>query len=100
MNIGDLLSFWTKSLLKSTVHRVVVPQDENGRAVDRFSIAYFCHPIDDAQLVPVPSKAVRDIGGLHKVGYGGGARHNSDNVVLTARDHLNRRLAATYGLNE
>ena len=41
VNIGDLLSYWTNGLLKSTVHRVIGPKD----AQTRYSIAYFCHPV-------------------------------------------------------
>ncbi|KAF2489761.1 oxidoreductase-like protein, partial [Lophium mytilinum] len=103
VNIGDLLSYWTNGLLKSTVHRVIFPQPEEGKSSeDRYSIAYFCHPLDEARLVPVPSAKVK---GFHsaegedqklKVGYGGGT--GGADEVMTAQDHLNRRLAATYGL--
>ncbi|OCK93267.1 Clavaminate synthase-like protein [Cenococcum geophilum 1.58] len=105
VNIGDLLSYWTNGLLKSTVHRVIFPQPEEGKqSEDRYSIAYFCHPLDEARLVPVPSRAVKEFqsaegeGRKVKVGYGGGAGEADE--IMTARDHLNRRLAATYGLKE
>jgi isopenicillin N synthase-like dioxygenase len=105
VNIGDLLSYWTNGLLKSTVHRVIFPQPEEGKQnEDRYSIAYFCHPLDEARLVPVPSGAVKEFqraegeGQKVKVGYGGGAGEADE--IMTARDHLNRRLAATYGLKE
>ncbi|OCK82339.1 putative oxidoreductase [Lepidopterella palustris CBS 459.81] len=105
VNIGDLLSYWTNGLLKSTVHRVIFPKPEPGvESQDRYSIAYFCHPLDEARLVPVPSKVVEGLRSVEgegqkiKVGYGGGA--GGVDEVLTAKDHLNRRLAATYGLKE
>ncbi|KAB2573174.1 UPF0676 protein [Lasiodiplodia theobromae] len=89
VNIGDLLSYWTDGLLKSTVHRVVFPrEDAGGVGDDRYSIAYFCHPVDDAKLVPVPSDVVKEKGGKE----GAGERA----TVLTAKDHLLERLAATY----
>lgn len=88
VNIGDLLAYWTDGLLRSTVHRVVFPR---GGGEDRYSIAYFCHPLDDARLVPVPSKMVE--------GYRGGVVGMKKNEgALTARDHLDERLAATYGI--
>lgn len=85
VNIGDLLEDWTGGLLKSTVHRVIFPKDGGG---DRYSMAYFCHPLDDALLEPVPSEMVREYAGKH----GGG----KNSKVITARDHLMERLAATY----
>ncbi|KAF4307879.1 Oxoglutarate/iron-dependent oxygenase [Botryosphaeria dothidea] len=89
VNIGDLLSYWTDGLLKSTVHRVVFPKEVGGDVgEDRYSIAYFCHPVDDAKLVPVPSRVVKEKGGKE----GAGERA----TVLTAKDHLLERLAATY----
>lgn len=88
VNIGDLFEDWTGGLLKSTVHRVVFP--ENGKdAEDRYSIAYFCHPLDDVLLEPVPSEMVRS-----HVQSGPGRRHE-----ITARQHLMERLAATYKIN-
>lgn len=92
VNIGDLLSYWTNGLLKSTVHRVIFPKDGRG-GEDRYSIAYFCHPLDEARLEGVPSKMVVE----HK---GRRGEEGEKGRVLTARDHLNMRLAATYGLKE
>lgn len=90
VNIGDLLAYWTNGLLKSTVHRVIFPKDARRGGEDRYSIAYFCHPLDDAELVPVPSELVEQHErGKDGVGKGG--------KTLTAKDHLLERLAATYG---
>ncbi|EFR03170.1 hypothetical protein MGYG_06166 [Nannizzia gypsea CBS 118893] len=92
VNIGDLLSYWTCGLLKSTVHRVVFPKGEEegkgneGEGRDRYSIVYFCHPCHETELVAVPSKVVEGLG----KDVGGGK-------VVTAREHLASRLAATYG---
>jgi len=96
VNIADLLSYWTNGLLKSTVHRVIFPKDARRGGEDRYSIAYFGHPSDDAELVPVPSKMVaeRAMSKEEKVGYGGGA---DGEKAMTAKEHLERRLAATYG---
>ena len=86
VNVGDLLSFWTNGYLKSTVHRVMSPKEGAG---DRYSIAYFCHPLHSTRLVPVPSDLVRE--------------HQSATVdpaavkAITAKEHLSSRLAATYG---
>lgn len=84
--------------MKSTVHRVVFPV---GKQSERYSIAYFCHPLDEAELVEVPSRRVRE----HvekgrgeaaerkgkEDGEGGGKK------IVTAKDHLVWRLTETYG---
>lgn len=101
VNIGDLLSFWTNGMLKSTVHRVTFSGGE-----ERYSIAYFCHPLDEVQLDPVPSRVIEEYG---KGGFGrevlraqktkiGLDEEQGDKMVLTAKDHLARRLKLTYGL--
>ena len=100
--MGDLLSYWTGGLLKSTVHRVTFPNTEKdgegaedeGKVEDRYSIAYFCHPCRDTELVPVPSDMVRERAGAVN---GGGQGGKESGRALTAAEHLNGRLAATYG---
>lgn len=88
VNIGDVLSFWCCGLLKSTVHRVIFPG--TGAGSDRYSIAYFCHPLDDARLVDIPSPVIEK----HKASKE--AVLGPEAGIMTARDHLNSRLAATY----
>jgi isopenicillin N synthase-like dioxygenase len=88
VNIGDLLSYWTNRLLKSTVHRVIFPSDSRRGGEDRYSIAYFCHPVNDTKLVAVPSALVDMINVSNSSG---------DSKIMTAEEHLNSRLAATYG---
>ncbi|KAH9828874.1 gibberellin 20-oxidase [Teratosphaeria destructans] len=90
VNIGDLLDDWTCGLLKSTVHRVIFPMEEGGGG-DRYSIAYFCHPLDDALLEPVPSDAVERHAALS-----GRRLASNEGQMITARDHLTERLASTY----
>ncbi|KAJ5919501.1 hypothetical protein N7454_009336 [Penicillium verhagenii] len=112
VNIGDALSYWTDGLLKSTVHRVVFPGGNVGLDTDvqrdRYSIAFFCGPIESTELIPVPSQVVAahrervrkhsgDGDGDSTVGFGGGASGlNHDGRRLTAGEHLKARLAATY----
>ncbi|KKK17746.1 putative oxidoreductase, 2OG-Fe(II) oxygenase family [Aspergillus rambellii] len=114
VNIGDLLSYWTDGLLKSTVHRVVFPLSEqrspSPSAEDRYSIAFFCHPLDATELVPVPSEVVRvyreergerGLRPEEKVGFGGGAGGlEPGRRALTASEHLMSRLNATYSFRE
>ena len=76
------------------MHRVVDPSVDadvdlgGGRRVaeDRYSIAYFFHPSRNTELVSVPSKRVRER-----------VSRSAQRRVITAIEHLNGRLAATYG---
>ncbi len=43
VNIGDMLERYTNSRLKSTIHRVVNPQDPEQMKKPRFSIPFFLH---------------------------------------------------------
>ncbi|KIV89854.1 hypothetical protein PV10_07222 [Exophiala mesophila] len=106
VNIGDLLSYWTGGLLKSTVHRVIFPKGAPKDGEPRYSIAYFCQPAEETTLLPVPSRLVQE----HKqsqglavdgtegetTGYGYGADHVTK--AQTAKEHLWSRLNATYGI--
>ncbi|EAA65255.1 hypothetical protein AN0077.2 [Aspergillus nidulans FGSC A4] len=109
VNIGDLLSYWTDGLLKSTVHRVVFPASERtgNSSQDRYSIVFFCHPVDSTELVPVPSdvvKAYREekvVDAEERVGFGGGAGNlEPGRRTLTAAEHLAMRLNATYDFRQ
>ncbi|KAF3985847.1 hypothetical protein FT663_05001 [Candidozyma haemuli var. vulneris] len=86
VNIGDLLSYWTAGYLKSTIHRVQFP--EGSQFKDRYSVVFFSHPNDATALDPVPSPLLRSLKSR-------GAFAASE--VITAKEHLQRRLAASYG---
>lgn len=88
VNIADQLSYWTGGLLKSTIHRVKFPPKVQETGQDRYSIVFFSHPNDATLLEPVPSEVVRSIRGR-------GA--NKEAKPITAKEHLDKRLAATYG---
>ncbi|KAI8932014.1 hypothetical protein NX059_010908 [Plenodomus lindquistii] len=99
VNIGDLLSFWTNGLLKSTVHRVVF-QGQGGE--ERYSMAYFCHPLDSVELGGLPSRVIEGFGEEGREELEGQRRRlglrEGEGEVLTARGHLERRLKVTYGI--
>ncbi|ORX56418.1 Clavaminate synthase-like protein [Hesseltinella vesiculosa] len=84
VNVGDQMQEWTGGLLKSTMHRVTFLPEHNH--LDRYSIPFFVHPEDDTPLVPIPSKLV----------VGSSTDLTQDGKVLTAGQHLRRRLDATY----
>jgi isopenicillin N synthase-like dioxygenase len=105
VNIGDLLSYWTDGLLKSTVHRVIVPKStphDKDTSVessqDRFSIAIFVQPADDTELTPIPSPLLKE----RRASSAASKVHQrvADGKALpgmTAGEHLASRLRATYG---
>ncbi|KAK6364746.1 uncharacterized protein PV06_06509 [Exophiala oligosperma] len=116
VNIGDLLSYWTNGLLKSTIHRVVLssPTKEtngvngsttnghgsNGAGTDRYSIAIFVQPHEDTKLTPMPSPLVADRAESFRkevIGHGGGVVNADGMKTLTSGDYLSARLKATYG---
>lgn len=86
VNIGDLLSYWTAGYLKSTIHRVQFP--EGTQTKDRYSVVFFSHPNDATPLDPVPSPLLRSLKSR-------GAFAALE--VITAQEHLQRRLVASYG---
>ena len=90
INIGDLLSYWTDGMLKSTMHRVNIPKRKKD---DRYSIAYFCHPLTNIQLSPIPSGLIAS----SKSGRESGAKEGHYKKTITAKEHLTSRLAAVYG---
>ncbi|KAI3405563.2 hypothetical protein KGF56_001581 [Candida oxycetoniae] len=87
MNIGDLASYWTAGLLKSTIHRVRFESQDEKQSEDRYSIVFFSHPNDETLLEPVPSDLIksRSKSGVAK-----------DTKYITALQHLHRKLASTY----
>ncbi|KAI1411034.1 Clavaminate synthase-like protein [Hypoxylon sp. FL1857] len=78
VNIGDMLSLWTKNAYKSTVHRVV---NRSGR--DRYSVPFFFDGNCDVELAPFDGSEPAAVG--------------ADGRVLTAEGHMLERYGTTYG---
>lgn len=109
LNIGDLLSYWTGGLLRSTVHRVVFSPSSSSSsssssvvegetdAEARYSIAFFFHPWGGAELGVVPSARVRAYCAGRQGGKGEGPKAGeggnpyAERRVLTADEHLQMR---------
>ena len=83
VNFGDMLSYWTNGILRSTNHRVKFSPGET-RTSDRYSIVFFVHPDAETTLDPVPSKIVQE------------ARVGEQPPTLTALQYLRKRLDETY----
>ncbi|KAJ0414366.1 Clavaminate synthase-like protein [Aspergillus carlsbadensis] len=74
VNVGDMLSFWTRNEYKSSVHRVI-----NREAGDRYSVVFFFDGNGDARLAPLD-----------------GSR-GEEGDPLTVEQHMVRRVAESYG---
>lgn len=67
-------------------------------------MAYFCHPLDGAELGAVPSQVIQDYGDKGREELKSqrkrlGLNEEDDGKeVITAKEHLERRLKVTYGL--
>lgn len=103
VNIGDLLSYWTNGLLRSTVHRVIFPHGTDGNGVEgetgketRYSIAFFCHPVGTAALDVVPSEKVKNHLPAEGSEHTRGGNPDVERKAITAEEHLQMRLRASY----
>jgi isopenicillin N synthase-like dioxygenase len=61
VNTADCLQFWTNGYLKSSIHRVVVPPEDQ-RHVDRYGLLYFARPTDSMNLKTIDSPLLRRLG--------------------------------------
>lgn len=87
MNAGDLLARWSNDVLRSTLHRVVVPpaqkiSDSEGVTPTRQSIAFFCNPNFNATIESLPTCI--------------SATNTSKYESVTTEEYIVGRLAATY----
>jgi isopenicillin N synthase-like dioxygenase len=58
VNVADTLSFLTGGYLESSIHRVVLPPEDQ-MGVPRYGVIYFAGPDDDTRLKPVDSPLLR-----------------------------------------
>lgn len=77
VNVADTLSFLTGGYLKSTIHRVVLPPEDQ-RNVPRYGVIYFSGPDDSTLLKPVESPVLKRIQGEKA--------REGENVGLQGRD--------------
>jgi isopenicillin N synthase-like dioxygenase len=75
VNVGDMLSFWTKNEYKSSVHRVI-----NREPGDRYSIVFFFDGNGDAKLSALDG--------------------SEEENPLTVEQHMIRRVAESYGMKK
>ncbi len=74
VNVGDMLSIWTKNIYKSNVHRVI-----NRSAKHRYSMPFFFDGNTDTKLAPFDGS------------------EPLTGKVITSEEHMLERLGTTYG---
>lgn len=62
VNVADTLSFLTGGYLESSIHRVVLPPEDQ-RHLPRYGVIYFAGPNDDTLLRPVQSPLLKKLNG-------------------------------------
>ena len=85
VNIGDCLQHQTRGVLKSTKHRVLIPDDVAKQQMVRRSIVLFCQPDNEV----IVNRSLRY----------GKTRDDPVEIVkdpMTSLEWLERRYAATY----
>ncbi len=60
-NVGDILSFWSAGYLKSTIHRVIRPPEDQAH-IHRLGLFYFVRPGNDVDIKPAPSPLLKRLG--------------------------------------
>ncbi|QDL08429.1 isopenicillin N synthase family oxygenase [Brasilonema octagenarum UFV-E1] len=80
VNTGDLMERWTNHVFCSTKHRVMIQNDDTLNQ-SRYSVAFFCHPNDDTEIVCLES-CQRDKSPIYP--------------PILAGEYLLSRLQATY----
>ncbi|MGF1521741.1 MAG: isopenicillin N synthase family dioxygenase [Leptolyngbyaceae cyanobacterium] len=59
VNTGDLMERWSNDVFRSTQHRVALPERAE-KMRDRYSIAFFCQPDAEAEIVCLPTCQSQD----------------------------------------
>ena len=73
VNIADVFQFWTAGYLKSSIHRVVTPPDDQAH-IDRLGLLYFLRPAYDLELKTVESPLLKRLGFEGEKGAGEGIK--------------------------
>jgi isopenicillin N synthase-like dioxygenase len=55
VNLGDLMERWTNDQWRSTLHRVVVPDEDQFAASERLSLVFFHEPNYDTMIEALPT---------------------------------------------
>lgn len=57
INTGELLSMWTNDKFPALPHRVTIPEQPTVRNKGRHAMAFFVHPDNDTEIIPLDSLA-------------------------------------------
>ncbi|KAH7379628.1 2OG-Fe(II) oxygenase superfamily protein [Pyrenochaeta sp. MPI-SDFR-AT-0127] len=64
-NVGDTLDFWSAGYLKSTIHRVQRPPEDQAH-IHRLGLFYFVRPGNEVDIKPAPSPLLKRLGRIEE----------------------------------
>lgn len=85
-NIGDTLSFWSSGYLKSTIHRVVRPPEDQAHLF-RQGLFYFVRPGNEVDITPAPSPLLQRLGLIK-----GEEESKGEKKVVTGLEYVRARV--------
>lgn len=89
VNIADVLQFWSGGFLKSSVHRVVAPPDDQAQ-LDRLGLLYFLRPAHGLPLKTLDSPVLQRLGIKDESDDGAAGIKAGDWVKTRVRQNLDR----------
>ncbi|XP_053685493.1 uncharacterized protein LOC128735047 [Sabethes cyaneus] len=100
INAGELLAVWTNEKIPALPHRVVIPQEETLMHRGRHSIAFFVHPDNCTDIVPMEMPSSSSSNSLDSIEKKPKNRKKSFKTAKTkiynAYQHVQRRFKETY----
>jgi len=90
-NVGDTLAFWSAGYLKSTIHRVVRPPDDQAYT-HRLGLFYFVRPGNNVDIKPAPSPLLRRLGLV--------AEDSEDARPVTGLEYVRERVKNYHNHND
>lgn len=99
VNAGEILSSWTNKKFPALRHRVVIPEQAVARTKGRHSIAYFVHPDNKTDIIPIDSassSSAEELEARPKDKQRKKSFNTARMKIYNAYQHVQRRFKETY----